>query len=637
MPFLTVLWMVLAAVGGGLVVLRLTGLLSGLEQKERLIVSFVTGSGIIGWLAFFPGLFGVFGTPSFAVILSVLTSGLLLLRVPAKPGEPSTPSSAIEWALVIGIVAVAAMDLAEALAPAADADTMAYHFETPRRYLDAGMIYAIPRALDGVTQLLLHMTYAVAMGIGGKSAVQLWTMVSGWGLGAVFYVLARRHMNRTWALTGALCLMTTPAVIYSAGSGHVEVRAAAFALLAAYGAAVSTSRDTDEALRLGWLILAGLCAGFFAGTKITGLILSFAVCVSIISYEHRIRWIAIFAVAAGIAGIQWYVFNWSETGDPVYPMLWRYADLAPAFAWSEVAAADLKRLWASELPFPQTLLWSVIYPIRVVFSPPPGIEALRTGVGPAAILCLPFALVAVCNRPGAFKSPLIRTLIAAAVFYLIWFLFGPSQRIRHLLPIYPIVLLCGLAGVAAFVQHRRIAGRVVFTAFAALLALQLAGQAVFSKKFVDYLITDETRYTFLKDNVNGYEVVDWVNRHLSSTDRILVLNRNWLYLLDVPYYYANRTSQSLISLQPDTSDPHTFIREIEALGITHAVMPKSTFTNFHLDETGNFMQQLVQAGCAAQLIEINTTSVSSRTIPQMAAAEIPFLVFEIDTETCGLR
>ncbi len=626
--------MVIAALGGGLAVLRAAGLLAVLTQQERLATGFVIGMGVIGWLAFFPGVAGVFGGPAFAVILTAMTAGLLCLRTPpAAAGKE--PLHAIEWLLLAGLAAVMLMDFAEGLSPAADADSMSYHFETPRRYLTEGAAFAIPRALDGVSQLLLQMTYGVALGLGGKPAVPLWTMVSGWGLGAVFYVLSRRHMSRIWALIGTLCLMTTPAVIYGTGSGHVEARCAAFAVLGAYAAAMAASGRGEPQHRTGWLLVAGLCTGFFAGAKVTGVIFAFAACVSMAG-SGWVRRAAVFSLIVAVSGTQWYLFNWSETGDPLYPLLWRFADLAPAFAWDARAAADLRWLWSLETPFPKNLLWFVLYPFRMVFAPPPEIESLRTGIGPAVILCLPFALIALLRNRRAAYSPLFPMLLLALIVYAVWFFFGPSQRVRHLLTIYPIVLLCALAGAAHFTDRRMALRRVLIAGFAALLAAQLAGQALFSKKFVDHLVSNESNTAFLESNVGGYRVVEWLNTHLSAGDRVVVVNRDWLYLLDVPYFYAPTFLQTQLSVHPDANDPVRFLKQLRALGITHAALPRSSIAGTQRSKLGEFLSGLTGPGCMEQLAELDSRTITSRTLPHLRNSELTYVVLRIDAGKCAV-
>ena len=78
------------------------------------------------------------------------------------------------------------------------------------------------------------MTYLPAYGLGGELALTMWTMISGWGAAGLIYSFLRQWTNNKWALVITLVYMTTPAVVFGGGSGHVEVRMILFLLLASW-------------------------------------------------------------------------------------------------------------------------------------------------------------------------------------------------------------------------------------------------------------------------------------------------------------------------------------------------------------------------------------------------------------------
>lgn len=633
MTYLVPLWMMLASVGGGLVLLRGAGVLGELGRIERLALAFVLGLGVTGWLAFFPGVAGVYGQAAFAVILALLCGGLVLLRSPARDAGAVTPLSGIEWLLAAGIGLVLLMDLGEGLSPMADADTLAYHFETPRRYLEHGGIYAIQRAIDGATQLLLQMTYGVAMTLGGKAAAPLWTMISGWGLGAAFYVLARRHISRCWALAATLCLLSTPAIVYGAGTGQVEARLAAFALVAAYAAALSATAGA-RTRQLGWAVVAGLAAGFFAGSKMTGLIFAFAVCLSLAGGGESLRRMAAFSAAVALAGFQWYVFNWTQTGDPVFPMLWRYVDLAPGFPWDARIDASLQQVWAGEVPIGRTIGWYLAYPFRTVFAPLPAFESLLTGVGPVTIIALPFAILGWIHRKSEVASPLFRLAAVALIFYSIWFFFGPSLRVRHLLPVYPLVLICVFVAAHRFLRTRQAMRGIFAAGLAALLTVQLGGQAIFSKKFLTHLASGENQADFLRRSVSGYDGIAWLNQHLSEDDRVLVVSREWLYLLDIPYFLAHPNIQNLVSIYPGAGDLDRFLSQLSRQKITHIAVPAHFLEAGGSGALERFLRALSPAPCIRNIADVESRAIRSRTLSGSGRKGVSILIFRISPEQC---
>lgn len=634
LPYAVTIWMVAAAIGGGLVMLHALRLLQSFSHLERVAIAFVLGTGFIGWLVFFPGWLGSFNSLTFAVILAALTLGLLLMQTPAAKNDHTTPFIWIDWVLLFGIAAVLLMDFSEALSPAADGDTMAYHFESPRRFLAEGVLYPIPRALDGISQLLLQMTYGVAMGLGGKAAAPLWTMISGWGLGFLFYALAHRHMSRSLALVGTLCLLTTPAIIYSAGTGQVEVRLASFAAISAYAAAMSVQNSDKPHSGACLAILAGLAAGFFAGSKVTGLLFSFATFIALAGGENAIRRMFLFSVAVVIGGAQWYVFNWYETGDPLFPLLWKFIDLKPGFPWNENIAGSLQFAWNAERPNPKSLGWFLIYPFRTIINPLPTFESLRTGLGPVVLVLLPFALIATTQAKVFARTMLFRVLAIAVVFYGVWYWLGPSLRVRHLLPVYPLVLLCVFTSVAQFLPSRPKIAKIIYVGVAVVLAVQIAGQAVFSKKYVNYIASGASRSAFLETNISGYKVIAWLNHNLKSEDKVLTTQRDWLYLLNVPYFFAHPSGQDIISIYPGATDTTRFLNQLASQRITHVVISKTAYDPKAGDPLGTFLNELASYGCLHRVAEIPATAISSRTIPQLGRSKITFFIFTIHPSEC---
>jgi len=631
-PVLITLWMLIAAIGGGLVILRAAGLLGVLNLAERLAIGFVLGIGAIGWLAFITGLAEVYAAPAFVAILLPLTLGLVYIKSAIPAAAPRTEKMGfLEWALIIGILVAASMDVMEALVPAADADSMAYHFETPRLFLAEHRIFAIPRAIDGVTQLLLQLTYGMAEGLGGKKAVPLWTMVSGWSPVILLYVLARRHVCRAWALAGALILMTTPAVIYAAGTGQVEVRTAAFALLAAYAAAVAVQNAGDRRISYGWVIIAGLAAGFFVGSKMTGLIFATAAGLVLIGTHGSFARLALYAVTSLLAGSQWYIFNWSQTGDPIYPLLWQYVTLKPGFEWGAGMAEQLKIMWEAPNPMPRSLLWYVAYPVRNIIAPLPEFSALRTGLGPAALILAPFACVA-AFRTTTHRSPLFRVILCGIIFYTIWFFTTPTTLVRFLLPVYPLIVLCMICGAAQFTAALPPTRLVIWSGIALLVLTQVAGQALFTKKFAAYLFAGQSETAFLKQNISGYDVVRWLNEHLSETERVMVTHRDWLYLLEAPHFMAHPRLQSQVRIDGD--DSKAFARQLATTGITHVVVADFDPAIPDHSPLWTHMQRLEEAGCARQLTAIDIPIFASRTLPRLGSASRTIFVFGVKPETC---
>lgn len=620
---IAVLLMTLAALGAGAACLRALGVLGQLPVRERAPWSFALGFGMVGWLVFWPAVAQALSPVALAGLLVVCLLGLTFLRGTwVRLARPSW----IVAVLLAAFAVVAVLDVMQGIAPPADADSLAYHFALPKLFLAHGGLVFTPRAVEGAVPLLPQMTYLAALGLGGETAMTLSTMVSGWGTAVLVWAISRRWLSPGWALAVALAWKTTPAVIYGAGTGQVEVRTAMFATVAAFAIAEAVVSG-----RLRWLLVAGLATGFFMGSKYPGLFFAAgAGLVVLMLAPRRIAGAVAFGMAALVGGAQWYGWNWRNTGDPIFPMLWGLLPHGPVGQWSDQAAVALKTVFAqAELILPRTPFWLVAYPFKATFDPHPIFESGRTGLGALGLLLLPFAAIAAWQKRFRGGRLGVAALIVALVYGL-WFFFGPSQRVRHLVPLLPVLIIVFVVAAHRLTDVRR----VVVIALAATLTLQLAAQAVFSVKYVRALGVQ--RDVFLAENLAGYSMAQWINANLGPEDKVFHAVR-WLnYTLERPYFYGHFLYQDQVGLSDGRDDPARFWNQLRRQGVTHVlfITTAETISEPGMDSTAWHACALVAAGCA-RLVERQTMiRQGSRTFAGLAHSEGALELVKLDARTC---
>lgn len=552
--------------GSGAIVLRLIGLKAQLNPGAQLVWSFTIGFGTFGWLLFWLGLAGGFKPVAVTLLCLALCGGLFILDRPKPPnwigGCPLVTLLGTLLALTFLATAVVA------LPPPTDSDTLAYHYAIPKLFALKGSLVVIPRALEGMVPLLVQMSYLPAQLLGGSQALTLWTLLSGWLAILVTYWLARQHLSRRWSLALILVFATTPAVINGIGSGQVEIRNATFATAATF-AIVKALQCRDAR----WLVVAGMLAGFYAGTKYLGLIFIAAAATPLIFQVQRWRWLTVFSATAAIAGIQWYAWNWVHTGDPVFPALHGLLVADGNAYWNNEYAASLQKyILEGERGVPVNPLWYFAYPFVATISSLPAFESLRTGFGPYALLLLPFALIGVWRfRYNIKGSPLLSAVIIVLMFYTLWFLFGTSQRVRHLLPVYPIFLILITVAAVRFSERYRMR-TVAAAAIVLTLTVQFVGLAIYSASAARYLLDNETDHAFLERNIVGYSSVNWVNQNLNQKHKVIFLERALTYFFDVPSYRVNADLEKLVDIRPYRRDTIEFLGQLKRLNTTHLVV-----------------------------------------------------------------
>jgi 4-amino-4-deoxy-L-arabinose transferase-like glycosyltransferase len=625
-----------ACTGMGAALLKLVGLRDALPWCERLVWSFALGFGCLGWIMFLLGVMNLFNHAVLAITLVAGCAGLIYVgRLEPQDRTTHHALRPAEWLLIAGIVLVALGDAMEALAPPVDADSLAYHFELPRRFLEAGGLFFVPRAVDGGVPLLSQLTYVPALALGGEHAMTMWTGFSGWAVAGLLYVLCRRYLDRSWALAAALLFATTPTVIYAAGSGQVEIRMALFVMVAAFSAAAAV-REND----LRWALLAGVAAGFAAGSKYTGLLLVPAVGLVCLMGGDWLRRGMACAAGVLIAGCQWYIWNAVNSGDPLFPMLYPLIGYPQNGMWDAVHHTALQQIFFDpETPLPRSIWNFIAYPFIATLNGAPVMESGRTGFGSWGLLVLPLVLLSFWRfRRHLIAHPLLPVTICLLILYSLWFFTGSSQRVRHLLPAYPLFLIAALVAAQRWSVSMDMKG-VLAAICLVTFGVQVPIQALFVQSQVRYVISDEDRDAFLAKSVPGYAAVPWINGNLSpDRDRLAVFQRQLLYTISAPTYFAHPLFQALVDVWVDSRDPARFARQLTALRISH-VLDVSQMDDTSPQPTGGFpylISALEKLGCVAEVYRISGAAHTSRTLPAMGHRVETHRVLKLRLSDCPL-
>lgn len=619
-----------ACMGFGATLLRLLRI-DDLMPAERPGWSFALGFGTLGWLVFPVALAGGVRPAPLGALLAVGVVLLLWTR-PWRGVILVPPRGAWAWLAVTLMATSAAMHLLQGFAPPADADTLAYHFARLRDFQTLGRLDFVPRAVDGATPMLVQMTYLPAFILGGERALTLWTPLSSLGMIAILLPLACRWLPFAWAAATTVVVVSAPGWVYGAGSGQVEVRIALFVLCASMIAHPAGRGSLRHAA------LAGIAAGFYAGAKLLGLL--FIPALGLVLLRHR-RWLLlgfVYSAAAVAAGGQWYIWHHVQSGDPVFPMLYTLLGADPSTGWSAQQHDFFRTQFSkAEAVVPTSPTWLLAYPFVATLAAPLEWEAGRTGLGPFALMVLPFALSAAWTRRARLAAhPLFPAAVALLLFYCAWFLSGASQRVRHLVPLFPVLVLVLTVAAHRWGRDRFHTGAVVL-AFALAAGIHLAGQALFARNYALHLVRGESRDAFLARNVIHYPVVPWLNARLGPGDRLLTSQRQLLYLLNVPYYFGQQTFQALIELRATDFEADRAWLQARRLGITHVLVTPALAEGSIEDPLARLAHAALRAGCAHSLTVLEVPEFGSRTLPTLRQRTSSVEVLRLDTGNCVLE
>lgn len=607
------------------------------NSAERFCAAFTLGFGLIGWFLFFPGVVGWFDPLLFWAV--TIGGVFLFAHYRNVLGTVTVPKnySRLEIILIVALSVVLALDLIEGLSPPADADTLAYHFRIPSDFIKTGQVEFIPRAISGAIPLLVQMTYAAALGMGGELTLTLWTTVLGWTAPLILGLICGRAINRSAGLAIATILLTTPAFLYGGGNGQVEVKCAAFVLVAVWALI-----EAKDEISMPLYAIAGLSAGFFIGAKYYGLIFAGACGLLILLRKGGMKPAVVFGAAALTAGFQWYFWNWFHTGDPVFPVLFNLLQYPDTEFWTgEFGRFFSENMASGELPLDRSIRNWILYPVFSIFNVVPGIESGRTGFGALIAITFPFALIAIARREMR-QQKFMLPLAVFFIFFTVWFFSGTAQRTRHLAPVYPLLLLCFIPLAIAFASRGSNWKPLVF-GLICIVTIQIAGQTIYSLNYIRYVFSNETREEFLVRNVPGANGALWINENLPPDVRVAFMNRQLAYIIDRRTFTLHPYIQKLVDARPATENGEKFIREALHQNITHMLLPDDWGPPYGAKTAKvpffRMIRRLEAEGCLRRLASFKTLTSKSRTLRQLGTplVETRDALFKLDSNGCRAR
>jgi len=459
---LAICFMIILVAGG--VGNRLSGGLAGLDPFERIAVQGGLGIGTLGIVVLILGSFGLVGPALWAgLIIAMVVFGRHGLRWLAHWRHLGTSAESMGWigrpAAILTILLVGA-SLLEALAPPLKWDSLVYHLELPKQYLQMGHIGFVPNNLFVGFPQNAEMVHTLAMALGqGTSAATVGWAVGILGLAGVAG-LARRTL-------GPESFWVAPALLLSGASlwqGLAWAYVDQWVLL--FGVGLFSCLDQlgrSESTRSGWLVTAGALLGLALGTKYTAGILAAGGAAMVAmewgrrkegvgsnqaasdsrSFASSLRTsklvagdLAVFLGVAAIVASPWLLRNLLLTGNAIHPFL---------FPGREVDS--LRQMYQAQ-PLPQQAIASAaLLPWRATVLGIEGGSQFNTSLGPFYLAFIPGLLLGI---PGRARTSLRRFVIVALVVWVIWAVASnvadPLSRSRHYYGFLPVLAILATAG-----------------------------------------------------------------------------------------------------------------------------------------------------------------------------------------------
>ncbi len=567
-----------------LVAIALSGHLLGTALSQRfwpeLDPAEASGIGILALTSVYAWLIGVTGSWTL-----VLANPWLFVGYVAVVGALSYWSSVSMkfpkpelWWLIWGVLAL--IPLVKSLSPSdmLDWDTMAYHLAVPKMWLEAGRLEHIPFIHQSNFPQIVDHLFMVGLGFGEGFAKGFTTLLWASG-GAWVFGVGRRHFGVAPARWAALIFLSCPLILWSSGSGYID---AVHGIFAAMGLlCVGEVVSSDEGLK-GKLILAGFGLGGAMGSKYTGLQVAFVallILVVVLTAKRRWRGLAMPTVGAAVLALlmacPWYIRNYANTGNPVFPFF--YEQLGGR-GWDQWRA-DLYRNEQQTFGVGRTekgrdsssigaaILGLGYQPGRYINPGQTEGGGVPMGAAGAAVLLGPLAFIAFGERKGPWRSMLAASLLLLAMFFLL------SQQVRYVTALVPIWAL--MLGSLASLKWVQVLATLQAAYTVALLYLAQAAQQL------PVALGSADRTAYQQSVVSFSAFAPDINQRLGSTGKVALYDEVFGYFLNSKYIWGNPGHSQLVPYER-ISAPAEYILALKEIKVSHVYLNLNSLSQDNL-------------------------------------------------------
>ena len=301
------------------------------DPIERVILGGGVGSGILGLVGFF---LGVFGWTSPAILFGVMLGLLILLRntYPVVLQNLREISQLVgndlrTWPLVVRVVLIGTVLAAFLLAlapPGNGFDALAYHWVAPEKIIKEGGVFAYNHPqfwFPGLPEGL----FLLAMGMKSVRATQLLHLT--WAILSMLLVWywAYKVWDKKVAQTTVVIILSMPSLYLLASWAYTDFTLVFFGLAGLYSVYKAFEIEPSN-FQKGWIILSGIFGGMAMGVKYTSIPVPITILILIFIWSKNNPKLAIYhgfrmGLAALLIAAPWYIRNWVVLGNPFFPFL----------------------------------------------------------------------------------------------------------------------------------------------------------------------------------------------------------------------------------------------------------------------------------------------------------------------------
>lgn len=512
------------------------------------------------------------------VAVLVLGAAFFLANFFAIPRETNWLGRAI-WAAILVFLII---EVILGFLPPTSRDELTHHLAIPRLYAEAGRIIEVPIAPYAYYPMLLDMLYTpwVYWGLDfvPKSIHALFAYLTG----LLLYAYLGRRMSAEYGLLGFFLFISTPAIARLSHWGYVDLGITFYTT----AALLALLRWREERRALGWLCLGALSLGFALATKpngmVAGLVICFLFLLGVVQAPRKSAgWIGremlIFGGMMLVPYLPWLAKNWSQTGNPFFPLLGNIFAAQRSMPGQAVGFGDLGIFAKRELLYGENIWQIVGLPLRVFLSGQDDNPQFFDGV---------LTPVLICFLPWVFKGKWLdekKFLTGFSLLFFLYALFLVDLRIRYILLMVPPLVALAIYGV--FNAYLRIKRPVYLIAvlvfFAAWHGTYLWRYFQAAEPF-GYLWRGESREAYLTRMLPEYAALRYINRETAPSSKIYLLfvGRRAYYCERDYFHDSGDLPGVLLGAIRAANGPGQIAASLRQMNLTHLMMREDLLAAF---------------------------------------------------------
>lgn len=448
------------------------------------------------------------------------------------------------------------LNFLKAYIPPVTSDVLLYHLTLPRYFIEFHKIYDVSKIFcASEVPFLLEMLFTLGMLLKNDIVAQLILSFYGFLGGLLIILIIRRFANLKISLLSAILYSSLPSIIIYSGTCMIDIGLAFYILLAVY-----TFLSWLESSKKGWLIISAFTCGLAMSSKhwggITVILLPLAIIFSKmikkdkpINFASILKYSTIFALLFLLTYLPVMIKSYIHTGNPVSPFMsmvfkssnWNsfieknvHIRAQEGFQRGIMTFLDIirnfKKYYHDDT---HRTIHSILY-FNIQFFP--------------LLFFTLFTLFSFKKNPLGINFILIFTFI----HFLIGSKFAPMNDRYLFVPLSPTLCLLSAYGIGKILAKGKIAKSICVIVLIGLISgWWVYGYAFltakgWSHRALPVIFGFESRDSFLRKTLDFYSMADYINTHLSYSDKVLSLNETQSYYFKVQFVHSHTSVEGTI-------------------------------------------------------------------------------------------